>query len=377
VSLQSILIVDDQREIGDGLALLLKVDGRRIVVCSDVESADLALRRYPFTHVVADIHFSTAFAFEGLEFVHRTRMQHPSCTIIVMTGELSESIRSAALASGANAVLGKPFDGLDLETALDLSPASSEAAEVIRVRPIAEMLGDQLQIVFQPIVGIGEGVKPFGFEALSRVEWPAGTTADLFEYAARRLRLTDLNLAAIGRAVQAAAVLPVSPVFINVDPPTFESPALIDVLDAATASSGVGMDRIVLEVTERLTFTDRDAAGRVFDALRARGIRFALDDHASAYSHLELIDRIQPSFMKISSSFGTQFENDRTKTTIIRHIVALAADLGCVTILEGIETAETAAAASALGVPLAQGYYFGRPAPAAHWTTARAVAATI
>jgi EAL domain-containing protein (putative c-di-GMP-specific phosphodiesterase class I) len=124
----------------------------------------------------------------------------------------------------------------------------------------------------------------------------------------------------------------------------------------------------VLEVTERSGFTDDDEACRVIDELRELGLRFALDDHASAYSHLGVVNRIRPSFMKISNTFGTDFEQDPTKVHIVRHVVTLAHDLGCRTILEGIETAATAAAAAEAGVDFAQGYYFGRPASVAHWS---------
>jgi EAL domain-containing protein (putative c-di-GMP-specific phosphodiesterase class I) len=124
-------------------------------------------------------------------------------------------------------------------------------------------------------------------------------------------------------------------------------------------------------VTERSGFANDDEACLVFDELRELGVRFALDDHASAYSHLGVINRIRPSFMKISNTFGTDFEKDDTRARIVRHVVALAHDLGCETILEGIETEATAFAAAATGVDLVQGYYYGRPNSASHWTEAK------
>jgi EAL domain-containing protein (putative c-di-GMP-specific phosphodiesterase class I) len=110
----------------------------------------------------------------------------------------------------------------------------------------------------------------------------------------------------------------------------------------------------------------------VFDELRELGLRFALDDHGSAYSHLSLINRIKPSFIKMSQTFGTDFENDPTKERIVRHTVSLARDFGCEMILEGVESAETARAAALIGVTLAQGFHFGRPRAAGHWTDAKA-----
>ncbi len=80
-----------------------------------------------------------------------------------------------------------------------------------------------------------------------------------------------------------------------------------------------------------------------------------------------IIDVIRPRFLKISQQFGTGFEEDPTKEKIVRNIIALAADFGCQTILEGVENEATLVAARELGIPLAQGYHLGRPGPAAEW----------
>ncbi len=46
---------------------------------------------------------------------------------------------------------------------------------------------------------------------------------------------------------------------------------------------------------------------------------------------------------------------------MVAAIARMATDLSVITIAEGIESAETAAAVAALGVAWGQGYYFGRP----------------
>ena len=78
----------------------------------------------------------------------------------------------------------------------------------------------------------------------------------------------------------------------------------------------------------------------------------------------------RPSFFKISNAFGTGFEADQDKQRVVRNVLALAQDFGCSTILEGIETEATAAAAGELGIELAQGYYFSIPREASHWSVA-------
>jgi EAL domain-containing protein (putative c-di-GMP-specific phosphodiesterase class I) len=374
---QCILLVDDDFGITEGLSYAMEREGRTVVVCTDIEAAELVLSRYPVTHLITDLQFSGDFGFEGLHFVRRVQAQVPNCRVILITGYATDALRKAALAHGASDVLSKPFGIYELEDAITRCNAGSEAIsgepyQVIRIPAMEDLLhDDSVTIAFQPIVRFTEdGPMTFAYEALTRVRgnWLTGGPVMLFEYAERRNQLAELNVLTMSRAIEAAASLPEDArVFINVDPMTFHSPKLVSTLLATAARSGVSLDRLVIEVTERSGFTDDDEAAAIFAQLREAGVRFALDDHGSAYSHLSQINRIRPSFIKISMTFGTAFEQDETKRRIIRHTVALARDFGCETILEGIETDKTAVAAAEAGVTLAQGFHFGRPSPASHW----------
>ena len=370
-----VLLIDDDHSVTSALAMLLEREGRTTIVCSDTESAETMLTRYPITHVVTDVQFSGEFGFEGLHFLSRIRAHRPDARIVLMTGHTNGALRTAALGLGANVVLAKPFGGADLDRGL-ASPAiveSDEPYDTIVVPDIEEVLhGNMLSVVFQPIVQLdGDSVHTVGFEALARAggTWPGGGTAGLFDYAARRDRLADLNLAALEEALREARLLPEHALlFLNVDPMVFDGGDVLATLRTAAARHAFPLHRIVLEITERSGFGDAAASAHVFDELRADGVRFALDDHGSAYSHLSMISVIRPSFIKISQTFGTGFEEDPTRVRIIKHVIALARDFGCQTILEGIESASTGRAAAEHGVDLVQGYHYGRPAPASHWS---------
>lgn len=368
-----ILVVDDDPLITDGLALLLERDGRTVIVCSDVESAEVALDRYPVTHVVTDVQFSDGFGFEGLRSLSRVRALCPGGRIVLITGYATPELRAAATAGGAAALLEKPFDVEELEAALALPRcAGGGEAEVVRIPAIEDVLrGGLFDTAYQPIVRLAEpGRGVFGFEALARTRggWSVAGPAELFDYAERRDRLAELNVAAVTRAIQESAALPPHcAIFVNVDPATFASRRLTASLRRAADDASIALDRVVLEITERSGFTDCDGAARLFDELREAGVRFALDDHGCSYSHLSLIDRIRPSFVKISNLFGTAFEQDETKRRIVRNLAALARDFGAQTVLEGIESAATADAAAAAGIEFGQGFGFARPLPAAHW----------
>lgn len=368
---QTILLVDDDPLITEALSITLECPGRTIVLCSDVEAAEVALSQFPITHLVSDVQFSGEFGFEGLHVLGRVRQQAPNCCIVLMTGNASDALRKTAIGHGATAVLAKPFEIAELEQVLG-SPADTAPSQCIRIPSMEEILrGDDITSAFQPIVRLTEdGTTTFAYEALTRVhaDWLVGGPVMLFEYAERRGQLVELNLLTMKRALEEAATLPGNTaLFINLDPLTFASPNLVPLLFGAADRAGISLHRIVLEVTERSGFADCATVAAVFDQLRDAGVRFALDDHGSAYSHLAQINAIRPSFIKISNTFGTAFEQDETKERIVRHTVALARDFGCETILEGIETGATAQAAADAGVPLAQGFHFSRARAASHW----------
>lgn len=224
-----------------------------------------------------------------------------------------------------------------------------------------------LETALQPIVAL-DSERAIGFEALTRVRDGRMTVTQLFDGAIERRRAAELNLVAIHTALGAAPRIPRHALlFVNADPVVLASGELPWLIREGAARAQFPLSRLVVEITERSAFSEVTSTTRVLDELRASGVRFALDDFGSAHSHLTLMDVIRPSFIKIGHEFGTAFERDHTRTRIVRHVAALARDFECSTILEGVESAATAAAARELGIEHGQGYHFGRPVVPSIW----------
>ncbi|MEA2415319.1 MAG: hypothetical protein QOI58_1976, partial [Thermoanaerobaculia bacterium] len=88
--MQTLLIVDDHPNVGLGLAVALERDGRRIIVCRDLESAQIILAEEPVTDIVTDVKLSGPFRFEGLDFITEVMRVAPSARVILMTGHSSD-----------------------------------------------------------------------------------------------------------------------------------------------------------------------------------------------------------------------------------------------------------------------------------------------
>src|SRR5688572_17794696 len=368
-----LLILDDDIHIGEAITMPLERESRTIFLCRDVETAQLVVERTPLTHIVTDVKLTGPFGFEGLDFIDHVKKHAPAATIILMTGSPSPELEIEARSRGAAAFLTKPFDLVELESLLGLpDPASQEAdqhAQVVRMPTIGEIVASpDLFSHFQPIVRLDDpSAAPYGFEALARFR--SGCFLDrpdlLFEYAARKNQVADLEIACIERAIQHGRKLdPNAMRFLNLHPAVFDQPQRLVEAILGAARGFLPCNRLVLEITEQRALGPREIVLEAVYALQAEGVRFAFDDVGMAYSHLKLIEDIRPAYLKISQHFGTNFENDETNQKIVRNILSLARDFDSQLILEGIESAATADRARALGIPLGQGYFFAYPAEA-------------
>jgi len=371
---QLVVILDDDVVITEALAEGLEREGRTVVTCNDLESAQLIVERLKPSHVVSDVRLSGQFGFEGLDFIRFVRHHSPESRVVLMTGDAPDALQLEASERGAVGFLRKPFDVADLDSAIDLlscSALSSSAAAdaVIRMPLLGEIItSDSLTAFFQPIVYLSDGHETLGFEALARYLGNSLLLNPqvLFQYAARKQRLEDLEMACIDRSLLAYAQLATSAfLFLNIHPRVLsQGKQLPDSLTRDCDRLGIPPDRIVLEITEQESL---HAGPQLFDnveQLRAVGVRFAFDDVGVAYSHLPFIDKLRPSFLKISQEFGTAFERDSTNLKLVVNIQSLARDFGCDVILEGIEDTSTAEMAARMGIQYGQGFLFGRPAAA-------------
>lgn len=369
---QLVLILDDDLLVTEGLAAGLEREQRTIITCNDLESAELIVQRLRPSHIVSDVRLTGQFAFEGLQFIRFAKQYSPESRVILMTGDAPEALQLEAAERGAVAFLQKPFEIKELDTILDMlscSALSSAAngASVIRM-PLMDHIvkGNALQPLFQPIVSLGPERQALGFEALARYRgnFLLRNPQMLFEYAERKQRVADLDLACVSQALRAGAPLTQkASLFMNIHPAVLtEGRALRDVLVRDAGRYGVGLDKIVLEITEQGSIADERSVFESIAEMRDLGLRFALDDVGVAYSHLPFMDKIHPAFLKISQHFGTAFETDSTKMKIVMNLQSLANDFGCHLILEGIEHRETADIATSLGIKYGQGFLFGHPA---------------
>lgn len=212
-----------------------------------------------------------------------------------------------------------------------------------------------IRSVLQPIVDLETGAL-FGFEALAR--GPEGSPLErpdqLFATARRENRLEELDAACQRAALasaQAHAVRAPLTLFVNAEPDAGGFTSL--------PSTGPGV-RGVVELTER-TLTSRLA--ELLPAVqraRGEGWGIALDDVGADTRSLALMPLLRPDVIKLDLRL-VQDQPTREIVAIAGAVGAQADRTGATVLAEGIETAEQAQYARALGATLGQGYFFGHP----------------
>jgi diguanylate cyclase (GGDEF)-like protein/PAS domain S-box-containing protein len=148
---------------------------------------------------------------------------------------------------------------------------------------------------------------------------------------------------------------------VNMSGHQLQHAGVVDAVRGALEESGLGADRLVLEITESVLMQHADVMLERLKAIRAVGVRLAIDDFGTGYSSLSYLQRFPIDILKIAKPFVDDVGSHDPDPALARAIIALGETLCLRTIAEGIEVRDQLTGLQALGCELGQGYYFARP----------------
>jgi diguanylate cyclase (GGDEF)-like protein/PAS domain S-box-containing protein len=155
-------------------------------------------------------------------------------------------------------------------------------------------------------------------------------------------------------------------VAVNVSGEQLLDPGFVPSVVTALSMSGLPAQRLEIEVTESIFVRDANMARQALEQIMSLGCGIALDDFGTGYSSLAYIRNLRFSTIKIDRSFVQGASAGSVESlAIIRAVVAMAESLEMSTTAEGVETERELEIIRSLGCRKIQGYYFGRPMPAA------------
>ena len=222
----------------------------------------------------------------------------------------------------------------------------------------------EMYLVFQPMVDADtNGI--FAYEALARWESPAlgpvppGTFIRAAERAGIIGRLTEVLMR---KALEAARTWPDHiRLSVNLSTRDVVSKKTVDALLDIIAGSGVDPARLDIEVTETAVMRNFSLAAENIRRFAERGIGIALDDFGTGHSSLSYVHKLPLTKIKIDRGFIVDIVTNELSRSIVKTVVDLSRNIGCVCVVEGMETQEQVAALRSLGCRMMQGYYFAKP----------------
>jgi len=226
-----------------------------------------------------------------------------------------------------------------------------EAARTV-IRAI--VTGRHFHPVFQPIVRLADH-SVIGYEALTRFD--DGVAPDMrFAEAATLGCGTDLERACLRAAVKAGRQLPPGAwLTLNASAAFLLSGHLQSIL------RGVGRP-VVIEITEHLAVEDYRSLSLASESL-GPAVWLAVDDTGSGYAGLRHLVELRPHVVKLDGGMVRGIDSDPARQSLVAGMVHYARLTDSHLIAECVETREEERVLAALGVELAQGYLFARPAP--------------
>ncbi|SET82629.1 EAL domain-containing protein [Geodermatophilus poikilotrophus] len=233
-------------------------------------------------------------------------------------------------------------------------------------RRVASVLAEpsRLRLLFQPIVDLQRGVVA-GYETLARFSEPDGRPSRVppdqwFAAAGAQGVGARLEGLVVRRCLDLLRTVPPNCFLtVNVSPHLLTDPELAGALLAVP-----DLAPLVLELTEHQDVTDLDPLIDLRDRLRSRGALLAVDDAGSGYSGLQQIAAIKPQLVKLDRAIVNGVDGDEVKLALTELLGEFAGRIDAWLLAEGIEAWSEVEALLRLGVPLGQGWLFGRPGPA-------------
>jgi len=248
----------------------------------------------------------------------------------------------------------------------DRDGQSGDLAERLRILRTLRWALDHGKVfpLFQPLIDLATG-RVEKYECLMRVEDEEGRVLlpQQFMEISKKTRVYQALSQRLFQVGLEAARWGAYDFSVNLTMEDLTSAPTLDFLVAEARRTGTAR-RLIVEVVETEELEDLDRTDRVFDALRAEGIRLAVDDFGSGYASFDYLLRLNPAFVKIDGSIVQKILDDPRARDLVASIVGFARKAGMKTVAEYLDTATLVETVRALGVDYGQGWHIGKGGPA-------------
>ena len=162
--------------------------------------------------------------------------------------------------------------------------------------------------------------------------------------------------------------IPPLSVAVNLTARQFYDEHLLRDLKSVLATSGMDPHLLELEIAESFLIRDVENTLKILTALKALGVRIAIDDFGAGYSSVATLQRFPLDTVKIDRSFIRDITGTPQATGLADAIIAIGKRLSLTVVAQGVETKGQADFLKSHACDELQGFYFGLPLPAEEFT---------
>ena len=247
--------------------------------------------------------------------------------------------------------------------------AIEQISKAGRLRKTIES-GRGLVLHYQPLLNL-ETAEVIGVEALIR--WQDGSRGlvppnEFIPLAEQIALIGSLTDWVIGEACRQASAWQEQGmdlcVSINLPPSYCQATGMAHLAGAANAA-GIGLERLMVEVTESaLVPGARSHMEDTLASMHRQGLKLAIDDFGTGYSSLGRLNQTWVNMLKIDRSFVRDLPESEHASKLVSSVVQLAHTLGLEPLAEGVETEAQRRFLLEHDCRYGQGFLFSRPVPA-------------
>ncbi len=245
-----------------------------------------------------------------------------------------------------------------------------EGRGVLEVELNTALQEGQFSLLYQPVYELSSR-RVVALEALLRWDHPTKgevSPAEFIPLAEESGLIVPIGRWALEQACVEAAAWNVSGhrvgVAVKVSPKQLNRDGFATDVLRALQQSGLDPSLLALEIAESTVMEDKEAAGARLEALKALGVRIAIDDFGSGYAYRADLQKMPIDFLKVDRSSLDAGEDEDYRSWLLEAILVFGRDLSLTVIAKGVESQDQVDALQSMGCTMAQGFFLGEPVAA-------------
>jgi EAL domain-containing protein (putative c-di-GMP-specific phosphodiesterase class I) len=218
---------------------------------------------------------------------------------------------------------------------------------------------EQIELYYQSVYN--RDLEIHGFEVLSRLRSQKGMqSGEFLQWIENNEVIVDLTLKQISTVCELRNKGINCKFSININEFTLASSRF---LDAACLIPVKYLDKISLEISEKINLRDRDDLIFALDKMSQYGYSLGLDDFFSEHSSTLPIMTAKVSFIKADMSIIRSYKQSQVNRNLLKTMIYFCNLSSIPSIAEGVDSLETYYELHGMGIDFFQGYLFSKPVP--------------